>query len=122
MKKKVLDKLRSRRGDSIAEVLISLLISVVALVMLAAMITSSTRLIQRSRDAMEKYDAANNVLASMPETVPSTVKTVTKASGVQLNVKNAEKTVRLKMASGNLVTVYENEGYAGKTVVAYKMS
>ncbi len=122
MKKKLLEKLRSRRGESIAEVLVAMLISAVALVMLASMIASSGRMIRRSRESMENYDAANNVLASMPDTVPAAVKTVTKASGVELNVKNNSdsKTVRLKTASGALVTVYENAGYAGKTVVAYK--
>ncbi len=122
MKKKVLDKLRSRRGDSLAEVLVAMLISAVALVMLASMIASSGRMIRHSRESMENYDAANNVLASMPDTVPAAVKTVTKASGVELNVKNNSdsKTVRLKTASGALVTVYENAGHAGKTGVAYK--
>lgn len=121
MKKRMLEKLRSRRGDSIAEVLVAMLISAVALVLLASMIASSSRMIRRSRESMEDYDAANNVLAAMPDTVPDTVHTVTKASDVELNVKNADsQTVRLKTASGNVVTVYENAGYAGKTVVAYK--
>ena len=120
MKRKMLEKLRSNRGDSIAEVLVALLISAVALVMLASMIASSSRLILRSRESMEKYDAANNVLASMPDTVPSDVKTVTQSSNVQLNVKNAGSPVRLKTASGDLVTVYQHEGYTGESVVAYK--
>ncbi len=121
MKKRMLEKLRSRRGDSIAEVLVAMLISAVALVLLASMITSSSRMIRRSRESMEDYDAANNVLAAMPDTVPDTVHTVTKASDVELNVKNADsQTIRLKTASGSVVTVYENAGYAGKTVVAYK--
>ncbi len=125
MKKRMLEKLRSRRGDSLAEVLVAMLISAVALVMLASMIASSGRMIRRSRESMENYDAANNVLASMPDTVPAAVKTVTKASNVELNVKNADtqtvsQTVRLKTAGANFVTVYENAGYAGKTVVAYK--
>ncbi len=121
MKKRMLEKLRSRRGDSLAEVLVAMLISAVALVMLASMIASSSRMILRSRESMEEYDAANNVLASMPDTVPAVVNTVTKASNVELNVKNADsETVRLRSAGGDLVTVYENAGYAGKTVVAYK--
>ena len=124
MKKRMLDKLRSRRGDSLAEVLVAMLISAVALVMLASMIASSGRMIRRSRESMEEYDAANNVLASMPDTVPAAINTVTKASNVELNVKvknaDSETVVRLRSAGGDLVTVYENAGYAGKTVVAYK--
>ncbi len=48
-------KLKGRRGDSIAEVLIALLISSVALVMLASMISSSSSMIDSSRKNIESY-------------------------------------------------------------------
>ena len=112
MKKKMLEKLRSRRGDSIAEVLVAMLISAVALVMLASMIASSGRMIRRSRESMEEYDKANNALAAMNE--GGTVG--------ELKIQDAaSKTVYLETGKDNIpVTVYENAGYAGKTVVAYK--
>lgn len=55
-------RLRSRGGDSIAEVLVALLISAVALVMLASMISASASLIERSKATMAQYYAVNNAL------------------------------------------------------------
>ncbi len=48
-------KLNSRRGESIAETLVALLLSALALVMLAAAITSSTRVITASREKLKAY-------------------------------------------------------------------
>ena len=55
-------RLRSSRGESIAEVLVSLLISAVALVMLASMISASSRMISESRDSFAEYYERNNRL------------------------------------------------------------
>ena len=48
-------KITSRKGETIAEVLIAFLISVLGLSMLAGMIVSSTKIIEKSRKAMEQY-------------------------------------------------------------------
>ena len=48
-------KIKSRSGETIAEVLIAFLISVLGLTMLAGMIVSSTRIIDNGRKAMEQY-------------------------------------------------------------------
>ena len=91
MKKKVLEKLRSRRGDSIAEVLVAVLISAVALVMLASMITSSSRLITRSKDKMEEYYEKSSALADHGGTVSTgSVRLTTKDGGSTVTVKNWE--------------------------------
>ncbi len=55
LKNKIRRKLQNNRGDSIAEVLIALLISALALVMLASMITSSSRMILSSKAKMDAY-------------------------------------------------------------------
>ena len=55
-------KLRKRGGESITEVLVAVLISAVALTMLASMIAASTTMIQRSRSQMEKYYEGNRAL------------------------------------------------------------
>ncbi len=55
-------RLREQKGESIAEVLVALLISAVALVMLASMINASARLVTDSRKKMAKYYAANEFL------------------------------------------------------------
>ena len=123
MKKKVLDKLRSSRGDSIAEVLIAMLISIVALVMLASMIASSTRLIQRSKSAMEKYDAANNALAEMTADAPTANDTFT-VSSKTLSVADAVTNDSVKLTEAGVISVkvYENTAYGGDKVIAYKKS
>jgi len=54
--------LKSSRGDSIAEVLIALLISAVALVMLASMISSSTSMTDSSKKKIENYYVSTNSL------------------------------------------------------------
>ena len=54
----VLKKLRSKKGESIAEVLVSLLISVLALTMLAGMITASKNALERSKNKMDAYNTA----------------------------------------------------------------
>ena len=64
---KALRKLNNRSGESLAEVLVSVLISAVALVMLASMITSSTSMIEKSRASMkDNYAAANALVDVVP--------------------------------------------------------
>ena len=53
--KKMLKKLRSTAGESIGETLIALLISALALVMLAGAVSSASNIITRSNDAMNDY-------------------------------------------------------------------
>ena len=64
MKQKIIRKLQSKAGDSIAEVLIALLISSLALVMLASMISSSANMITKSKSNMDDYYSKMNALAS----------------------------------------------------------
>ena len=63
-------KLAGSRGESITEVLVAVLISSVALVMLASMIATSARLIQRSKNYLggeDGYYARNNALSAQPD-------------------------------------------------------
>ena len=55
-------KLKSRAGESIAEVLIALLIAALALTMLASVITTSARIITNSKIAMNAYYQKRNGL------------------------------------------------------------
>ena len=59
-----LRKLKNSRGESIAEVLVSLLIAAVALVMLASMITSATSMIDKARKSANVYYEAENDLVN----------------------------------------------------------
>ena len=59
-------RLRDRRGESIGEVLVALLIAAVALMMLASLIATSTRLTRSSEERMQEYYTANeNLTASL---------------------------------------------------------
>lgn len=53
--KKILTKLRSSAGESIAETLIALLISALAMMLLAGMISSTNNLVRTSETKMNNY-------------------------------------------------------------------
>lgn len=59
-------KLRSRAGESIAEVLVALLISVLGVSLLVGMIGVSTRVINNSTEAMHRQYAKANALLTGP--------------------------------------------------------
>ena len=59
MKRRVFRKLNSRAGESIAETLIALLISALALLMLAGAISAAARVVTTSKVAMDEYYAAD---------------------------------------------------------------
>lgn len=69
--RKVYVKLRSNKGETIAEVLVGFLIVVVAIIMLASMILASTRLVDESRDDLEDYYTKGNLLTAAPEDEPN---------------------------------------------------
>ena len=55
MTRRIKNKLRSRAGESIGETLIALLISALALLMLAGAISSAGRIVTRNKAAMISY-------------------------------------------------------------------
>ena len=63
MKKRICRKLRSKAGETIAEVLISLLISSVALILLAQMIGAATNMVTSSENTLKAYYEESNNLA-----------------------------------------------------------
>lgn len=54
-------KLRGKRGESIAETLIGLLISSLALVMLAGAVSSAANIVKNSRQAMRDYYESGDI-------------------------------------------------------------
>ena len=63
IKGKILRKLRDTRGESIAETLVALLISSLALMMLAGAISAATRVITLSKKKMAEYYSKDTVVA-----------------------------------------------------------
>ena len=53
-------KLRSRKGESIGETLVALLISALALLMLAGAVSSAANIVTTSKNKMETYYTADN--------------------------------------------------------------
>jgi len=115
MKKAVMKKLRSNSGESIGETLVALLISALALVMLAGAISTAARLITKSETVMEKYYTGMNGLGT-PATSGTDTLTVTLTSGAS--------TVHLfgndDPSSTVTVKCYVNgDGFVNKPVMAY---
>ena len=95
----IIKKLKSRSGESIGEVLVALLISGLALLMLAGAITSSSHLVETSRAKEAEYYEENDNL------------------NTRLNPKSGNWTITVDGTSYD-VYVYENNKL-GKPVVAY---
>ena len=107
-------KLRSNRGDSLAEVLIALLIAAVALVMLASMINASANMIGRSKVFMSDYYTAGNDLNTKPGGTDNT-QDIT----VSVSFLNEENSVD-KTVSKTYSAVYrKNEDFQQKTLVSF---
>ncbi len=63
LKRKMLRRLKSSAGESLAEVLASLLIAALALTMLASTIATSSKMITQSKNKMEDYYDQNDAMA-----------------------------------------------------------
>ena len=109
-------KLNSQDGESIGEVLVALLISSLALVMLASMITATTRIVTRSKKWTNNYVSASNVLIDQGSSNPGTgaVSLKVKVDGVDTVIKlvdDANKSIPVyyytnSTISSTPVTVY----------------
>ena len=74
MIKKIKDKIHSRNGETIGETLVALLISALALTMLAGAITAGSNMIKASKDKIAAYYTQAESMASLPDTANSSVK------------------------------------------------
>ena len=71
--KRLILKVKSAAGESLAEVLVSLLIGALALLLLAGMITASSAMVKRSTESMETYNEKENAAAEKAGTGSGTV-------------------------------------------------
>ena len=102
------NKLRSRAGESISETLIALLISALAIVMLAGAITAASSIVKKSRETLNSYYQENEKMAAVTDAwVPDSV-TITEDADKQ---DPAEFEIPVKS--------YTNETFSGNTVEAY---
>ena len=117
---KLKNKLRSRAGESIGEVLVSLLIAALGLTMLALMITSSGKLLETSKTNFGTYAEAENALSEKPDAYSGTA--VTTGSGIASFYNSSDSQILLTDgASGSInVDYFVYEPRSGKYVVSYK--
>ena len=95
-------KVRSRAGETIGETLVALLISSLALVMLAGTITAASSIIRNSKDKMDSYYKQNNE----PNGV---VRKVSGESGKSVSIK--EKGTEENLANGTSIVYFKNEAF-----------
>ena len=80
MMNKLIKKLKSSSGETIGETLVALLIAALALVMLAAAITATTRIITNSSAKVDDYFVKSNTkLVKMSDTNSGTISITEKA-------------------------------------------
>ena len=108
MKKAFKKKLRSKAGESITETLVALLISALALVMLAGAISSASGMITKSRTKLDRYYSANESMAYHDDAVKVT------EGDPALYIGDAEP---LKQIDN--VDFYKNAEFSKTPVVAY---
>jgi len=70
---KIKNKIHGKNGETIGETLVALLISALALTMLAGAITAGSNLIKVSRDKIAAYYNEAEKMALLSETSPSSV-------------------------------------------------
>lgn len=68
MLKKMKARLKSLSGESIAEVLVAVMLSAIGLTMLALMISATTRMVIRSKNITSDYVGSNNQLVEKGDT------------------------------------------------------
>lgn len=120
-------KLKSSAGESLAEVLLSLLIAALAMAMLASVISTTANIITRNKIAVAEYYSANNCLEAhvaasnvdVLGTDPSNPRTIT-------IVDNTNAKIRLFSAqadAGELQAIlYKNLTVDKVDVVSYELN
>ena len=115
MKNTLKKKLLNQAGESISEVLIALLISAVALMMLAGMITSTTNIITRSRNAVLEYIVAGNKLVDHSGT--------SEEGTVSFHIGGSSTAIKLTDTTNTEVSIniYRNDsGISGGKVISWE--
>ena len=105
MSGKLKNKLKSKKGETITETLVSVLIAAAAMILFASMITSSQRILQKSERIMDDYYAGE---AKMEEAM---------ATGGTTGV--TDNKVIIKQANGAQSYGISNKHKDGKIGVSY---
>ena len=112
MRKAAAKKFRSRAGETIGETLVALLISSLALLMLAGAVSAASRAVQQSKTKIEEYYSADKGMAEQSSA----------SAGGPLTVSLQEKTGGTEPSLGTFSysgTYYKNDAYNSTVVVSY---
>jgi hypothetical protein len=120
-------KLNNRRGETIAETLVALLISAIGMVLLASMIQSASRMIANSQEQVKLYMSEENRLVDQP-TADDGTHIEADATGI-VTIKSVSDTntigTPLKLTDGSEPTIevdyYVNQHALGSDVKKYEM-
>lgn len=113
-------KLKSRRGESLAEVLVAVLVAAIAITMFVGMVSAAIRVTKKNRDALDSYYKRNNLLVQYSDGggavagVTSERGTVTlegalKKEGVPENVEGVSVTYYINTTGNQQVIVYTED-------------
>lgn len=118
--KRIIKKMRGKVGESIGETLVALLISSLALLMLAGAISASTRVITASKAAMQAYYEENNKIATLATTDALSIKLT--ASGLsETQLQTAANLLTVK-GEANQANSYSNEKSGAVAVIGYSLN
>lgn len=107
--RKCFSRLRSSRGESIAETLIAVLIATTALTMLAGMISASAHMITKSRTVMQEYYEKNIPLEEKGQASDGTMTmTLTGSTPGEIPTQNFD------------VLYFENDMIGSRPVISYR--
>ena len=127
----VVNKVRNTRGETISETLVALLIASLALVMLAGAITAANSIVRKSRDKLDDYYTANEVMVTMPANTITSTSTSTSNSNSTGIIRSGDTTATVNglIGSNNVliekgITYKKNTAFSEtgeKAVVTYKL-
>lgn len=109
MIRKIKTKLNNRAGESIAETLVALLISSLALVMLAGAISAASGVVVKSRSKLKEYYDSNENNSVIKMSSGGTSRgniTIKNSSGTTIQTKT--------------ITYYQNTEFGKNIVISYK--
>lgn len=115
---KIIRKLSSQAGESIGETLVALLISALALVMLAGAISTGMRIVTTSKEKLDVYYKVNNAVVARATAAPTIDGTA--AAGFSTGTLSVVISNLLPREKPNPEAKYwMNEELSGVQVIAY---
>ena len=115
----VIGKIKSQVGESIGEVLVALLISSIGLTLLAMMVSSSSRMVERSKSTVHEYVLQSNALEDQSETgTPGTLSFSCDLS--ETDDSGSIKNITDDSSNPINIKYYINEVIGSQKVISYK--